>query len=128
MFSIDHEIKAKYMKIIGHRNMSNDVEEYMKSRVEEYEKIKNIVAPDQGTTNNSNSASSNFNSNSNLKSVTIQQEKENDITLDVLNDSKIDLSLNIDKIDNKTVMCKIKANAHMVETIANTRIQRMRMS
>ena len=126
MFSIDHVIKARYMKIIGHRNMSNDVEEYMKSRVEEYEKIKNRVAPDQGTTNNNADSSSNFNSHSNLKSVTIQREKNNDITLDVLNDSKIDLSLNIDKIDNKTVMCKVKANAHMVETIANTRIQRMR--
>lgn len=45
--------------------MSNDIEDYMKSRVEEYEKIKNIVAPDQGTTTSINSdLSSNSNSNS----------------------------------------------------------------
>jgi hypothetical protein len=124
IFSIDHEIKARYAKIIGHRNMSNDVEEYMKSRVEEYEKIKNIVAPNQGTTTN-NSESSNFNSNSNLKSVIMQQEN---ITLDLLNDSKIDLSLNTNKLENKTLLCKVKANAHMVESIANTRIQRIRMT
>jgi hypothetical protein len=125
-YSIDHEIKARYYAAVGHRHASDDLEAYMKSRAEEYEKIKNMVAPDQGTTTtNLNSDISNFNSKTNNKSVTLQQEKEK-IGLDVLNMSKPELNINIDKLENKTVLCRVKANAHMVETIANTRIQSMR--
>jgi hypothetical protein len=47
-FSIDHEIKASYYEIVGHRHASDDLEAYMKSVVEEKDKIKNLVAPYQG--------------------------------------------------------------------------------
>jgi hypothetical protein len=120
-YSIDHEIKINFQKMIG-RNTSNDLEAYMKSRLEEAENIKNIVAPYQGTTD-LNSESASFNSDSNLKSVTIKQEK---ITLDVLNMSKAELSVTIDKIGDLQTMGKVQANAHMVEGIAKTRMKKLR--
>ena len=123
-YSIDHEIKTNFQKMLG-RNTSNDLEAYMKSRLEEAEKIKNIVAPDQGTTTNLNSElSGNYNSNSNDKNVvTLQQEK---IELDVLNMSKPELSATIEKLDDRQTLGKVQGNAHMVETIAKTSIQKLK--
>ena len=121
-YSIDHEIKTNFQKMLG-RNTSNDLEAYMKSRLEEAEKIKNIVAPDQGTTNLNSELSGNFNSNSNDKNVvTLQQEK---IVLDVLNMDKPELSATVEKLDDKQTLGKVQGNAHMVESIAKTRIQRL---
>jgi hypothetical protein len=122
-FSIDHEVKAAYIQIVGNRHASDDLEEYMKSRVEEWEKIKNLVAPDQRTTNINSDLSSNFELNSNLKSVTVHQEKNK---LDVLNMSKPELSATIDKIEDIQTLARAKGNAHTVVTIAKTRIQRLR--
>lgn len=122
-FSIDHEIKAKYQELIGKGNTSNDLEQYMKSVVEEKEKIKNMAVPNQGTTNNLTSELCNSNSNSNLKSVTLQQEI---ITLDVLNTSKPELSATIDNINDIQTLGKVQGTAHMVEAIAKTRIQKLR--
>ena len=124
-YSIDHEIKTNFQKMLG-RNTSNDLEAYMKSRLEEAEKIKNIVAPDQGTTNTdlNSELSGNFNSNSNDKNVvTLQQEK---IELDVLNMDKPELSTTIEKIDDKPTLGKIQGNAHMVEIIVKTRLQKLK--
>ena len=117
--SIDHEIKARYMRAVGVRNMSNDVEGYMKWKADKYEKIKNKVVPDQGTTNLN--SETDFDSSSNLKSVIINQEK---ITLDVLNDPRLELNVAIDKIQDTKTLNKVVANAHMVESLAKTRLKR----
>jgi len=116
--SIDHEIKARYMRAVGMRNMSNDVEGYMKWKAEKYEKMKNMVATDHGTTNLN--SETDFDSNSNLKSVVIKKEK---ITLDVLNMGKVELNVAIDKIVDTQTLSKVVANAHMVEGLAKTRIK-----
>jgi hypothetical protein len=122
-YHIDHEIKAKFQEILGKGNTSNDLEQYMKSVIDEKEKIKNfLVVPDQETTNIPSELSSS-NSNSNLKSVTLQHEG---ITLDVLNTPKSELSVNLERIDDIKALGRVQGTAHMVETIARIRIQKLR--
>ena len=121
-YSIDHEVKEKFHQMLGKGNTSDDLEEYMIFRIGEYEKLKNKVVPDQGATYN-NSESANFNSNSKLKSVTVKQEK---IVLDVLNMSKPELSVTIDNICDIKSLGLVQANAHVVETVAKTRMKKLK--
>lgn len=112
-FSIDHELKAEYQKLMGKGNTSDDLEEYIKFKLrEQNEKLQNI--------SNTNNSAVNI-SNSHLQTVQKEQLK-----LDLLNNSKTELSQALNAIDKIATLAMIRANAHVVDDVARTRINKLK--
>jgi hypothetical protein len=111
--SIDHEVLGKYVEAVGHRHESDDIEVYMRSRIEEYEKIRNL------SNNNSNGVISNDSN----QSLMLEKKK---IVIDVLNMDKSELNRDLRRISDIRELGRIQGNASMVRSVAKTRIQELR--
>jgi hypothetical protein len=111
-FSIDHEVLSKYRETVGYRHESDDIEAYMRSRVEESEKIKALSDANSNRVINDDSS----------QSVTL----ENKIVIDVSNMDKSELNRALRRINNVRELGRIQGNANMVRLVAKTRIQELR--